>query len=143
MAQVIYRAWRAGSQFDAWQESYKIERWLQAFADCGLDPAFYSHRERSQDEILPWSHISAGVRPSYLQEEYRASQEGRTRADCREQCFACGILPEFNELRATLADDAWKCPPVRRKTMPAAASPSTAATPAALAGGPALDEGEA
>ncbi len=113
--EVIYRAWRAGSKFDAWQEGFKIERWLQAFADCGLDPAFTSHRERSLDEILPWSHISSGVRPSYLKEEFLAAREGNTRGDCREQCYACGILPGFNELRASLPDAAWKCPPVRKK----------------------------
>lgn len=112
-AQVIYRAWQLGSKFDAWQEGYKVGHWLQAFADCGLDPEFYSHRERSLDETLPWEHISTGVRTSYLKEEYIASLEGRTRSDCRDQCFACGILPGFNELRATLPDNAWKCPPVR------------------------------
>jgi hypothetical protein len=113
--QVIYRAWRAGSKFDAWQEGFDLERWRQAFAECGLDPMQTSHRERPLDETLPWSHISAGVRQDYLKEEYLAAQEGRTRGDCRDQCFACGILPGFNELRFTLPDDAWKCPPVRRR----------------------------
>jgi hypothetical protein len=102
-----------GSKFDAWQEGFKIDLWLQAFADCGLDPAFYSHRQRAIDEILPWQHISTGVRIKYLQEEYRRSQTGQTRGDCREQCYACGILPGFNDLRVTLPDEAWKCPPVK------------------------------
>ncbi|HEX9018729.1 MAG TPA: TIGR03960 family B12-binding radical SAM protein [Anaerolineaceae bacterium] len=111
--QVLYRAWQLGSKFDAWQEGFKYERWLQAFADCGLDPEFYSHRERALDECLPWQHISTAVRPGYLKEEYLRSLEGQTRIDCREQCFACGILPQFNDLRASLPDDAWKCPPVK------------------------------
>lgn len=114
-AQVIYRAWLSGSKFDAWQEGFKPELWLQAFASCGLDPAFYNHRERAIDEILPWQHISTAVRTSYLQQEYQRSQNGETQGDCREQCYACGILPEFNELRVALPDDAWKCPPVRRR----------------------------
>lgn len=132
-AQVIFRAWQLGSKFDAWQEGYKIERWLQAFNDCGLDPTFYSHRERLLDETLPWDHISTAVRSSFLKEEYQASQEGRTRADCRDQCFACGILPSFNELRLGLPDDAWKCPPVRRKSRGAIkenAGPSSLPAPA-------------
>ncbi len=112
---VIYRAWQLGSRFDAWQEGFKIELWQQAFQENGLDPAFYSHRERSLDEILPWGHISSGVRDSYLKEELQRSREGRTRGDCREQCYACGILPGFNELRASLPDDAWKCPPVKTR----------------------------
>jgi radical SAM family uncharacterized protein len=132
--EVIYRAWRAGSKFDAWQEGFKIENWRQAFADCGLDPMFTSHRERSLDEILPWSHIDAGVRASYLKEEFLAAQEGRTRGDCREKCFACGILPGFNEIRSSLPDDAWRCPPVQKKPRRAAQKRETAlvTTPGAL-----------
>jgi radical SAM family uncharacterized protein len=113
--QVIHRAWQLGCKFDAWQETFKIDRWRQAFQENGLDPAFYSHRERSPDEILPWGHISSGVRVSYLKEELRRSREGRTRDDCRAGCFACGILPGFNELRGALPDEAWKCPPVKPK----------------------------
>ncbi len=122
--QVIYRAWQLGCKFDAWQEGFRSELWLQAFADCGLDPAFYSHRERGADEILPWQHISTAVRGKYLRQEYRWSQAGRTRGDCRDQCYACGILPEFNDLRVTIPDEAWKCPPVRRRVKRAQAGVS-------------------
>jgi hypothetical protein len=113
--QVIYRAWQLGSKFDAWQEGFVFERWTQAFDECGLDPYFYSHRERSLDELLPWQHISDGVRTTYLKEEYQRSQDGETRGDCREQCYTCGILPQFNNQRAALPDDAWKCPPVKSR----------------------------
>ena len=111
--EVILRAWQLGSKFDAWQEGFRIGKWLQAFADCGLDPAFYSHRERGQDETLPWEHISDAVRTSYLKEEYQRSLNGETRADCRDGCFACGILPVFNDIRISLPDEAWQCPPVK------------------------------
>ncbi len=114
-AQVIYRAWQLGSKFDAWQEGFQYETWLQAFRDCGLDPMAYSHRPRDLSEVLPWQHISTAVRVEYLKEEYHRSLEGITRGDCRDQCYACGILPQFNDLRAELPDEAWKCPPVRRK----------------------------
>ena len=78
----------------------------------GLDPNFYSHRSREVSERLPWDHISTGVRRSYLVKEYQASQAGQTRGDCRDQCYACGILPLFNELRAAHPGPAWKCPDV-------------------------------
>lgn len=110
---VVHRAWQSGSKFDAWQEHFQFDLWMQAFHECGLDPEFYSHRERPLDEILPWQHISTSVRASYLKEEYHWAQAGRTRGDCRDHCYACGILPGFNELRVTLPDDAWKCPPVK------------------------------
>lgn len=110
--QVIYRAWQLGSKFDAWQEHFKLDLWTQAFADCGIDPYFYSHRQRNLDEILPWQHISTAVRPAYLKQDYLWSLEGRFRDDCRQQCYACGILPKFSYIRAALPKDAWKCPPV-------------------------------
>jgi radical SAM superfamily enzyme YgiQ (UPF0313 family) len=113
IGQVIYRAWQLGSKFDAWQEGFRYDTWLQAFQECGLDPEFYSHRERGLDETLPWQHINAGVRTSYLKQEFSRSQLGQTRGDCRQQCYACGILPTFNDLRVTLPDAAWKCPPVK------------------------------
>ncbi|MBN1371731.1 MAG: TIGR03960 family B12-binding radical SAM protein [Anaerolineaceae bacterium] len=112
---VIHRAWQLGASFDAWQEHYDYQRWLQAFADCGLDPFSYSHRARDLDEILPWQHISSGVRIDYLKEEFHRSQSGELRDDCRDGCYACGILPTFNDLRAELPVDAWKCPPVKRR----------------------------
>ncbi|MBI4926286.1 MAG: B12-binding domain-containing radical SAM protein, partial [Anaerolineae bacterium] len=116
---VIQRAWQLGAKFDAWQDQYDYQKWLQAFADCEMDPDFYSHRERGLEEVLPWSHISTAVRSNFLKEDYLWSKEGKLRADCRDHCFACGILPTFNELRVSTPDEAWKCPPVHRKTVEA------------------------
>jgi hypothetical protein len=138
-AQVIHRAWQLGSKFDAWQEGFKADLWLQAFAECGLEPDFYSHRQRALDEVLPWQHISTGVRIKHLQEEYRRSKAGETRGDCREACYACGILPGFNELRASLPDDAWKCPQVKRAKARRAASAAGART----TGGKKIEGGQA
>ena len=112
-SQVIYRAWQLGSKFDAWQEGFKYDLWIQAFAEQGLDPTFYSHRERSLDEVLPWQHISAAVRLSFLKEDYHWSLEKKTRGDCRNHCYACGILPKFNDMRSQTPEEAWKCPPVK------------------------------
>ena len=110
---VIYKAWQMGAKFDAWQEHFHYDTWMKAFEDCQIDPAFYSHRERDLDEVLPWSHISTAVRASFLKQDYAWSKEGRLRQDCRNQCFACGILPHYNDLRVNMPDDAWKCPPVK------------------------------
>jgi radical SAM family uncharacterized protein len=111
---VIQRAWELGAKFDAWQDEFKYEAWLQGFSDCGLDPDFYTQRARSQEEVLPWAHISTAVRTSYLKEEYRWSLEGKLRSDCRDHCVACGILPGFTELRMNTPPEAWKCPPVQK-----------------------------
>ncbi len=120
MSAVIHRAWQNGTKFDAWQEHFDIDAWYRAFEAEALDPNFYSHRARGLEEVLPWDHINSGVRKSYLKQDYQWSQDLRFREDCREQCFACGILPGFNDMRAGLPDDAWKCPPVKgKKRIPA------------------------
>jgi radical SAM family uncharacterized protein len=112
MSAVVFQAWKYGAKFDAWQDQFRYDVWLKAFEEAGLDPAFYTHRPRSLDEIFPWEHINAGVRRSYLQQDYLMSQHGKTRPDCRQDCFACGILPVFSDLRRQHPGDAWQCPEV-------------------------------
>lgn len=115
MSAVIYQAWKLGARYDAWNEHYRYDLWLQAFAETGLDPAFYTHRERPIDETFPWEHISTSVRKKFLTEDYLWSLQGQTRVDCRERCFACGILPTFAELRRDNPGDVWQCPEVPQK----------------------------
>ena len=73
LGQVIQQAWQLGCKFDAWHEHQDWGRWQQAFQECGLDPGFYAHRERSLFEKFPWSHIDVGVR-EYIEELVRSGQ---------------------------------------------------------------------
>jgi radical SAM family uncharacterized protein len=92
LGKVIYRAWELGCKFDAWSEHFKIDRWLRAFADTGIDPAFYAKRERSLEEILPWSHIDIGVSEAFLKKEYERARQELETPDCRNHnCNACGL----------------------------------------------------
>jgi len=92
LGRVIYNAWKLGSTFDSWGEYFNYRNWQQAFEEAGLDPNFYARRERSLDEVLPWSHIDIGVSSAYLKREYQRSLESRTTRDCRtEACNACGL----------------------------------------------------
>jgi radical SAM family uncharacterized protein len=115
MAEVIYLAWKYGAKFDAWQEHLNYDIWLDAFEKVGLDPAFYTHRKRFLDEVFPWEHINSSVRKRFLTEDYLWSMQGKTRVDCRERCFACGILPAFAEMRSLNPGDVWQCPEVQPK----------------------------
>ena len=115
LAEVIYQAWRGGARFDAWNEHYRYQVWMEAFAAVGLDPDFYTYRERPIDESFPWEHISTSVRKKFLTEDYLWSLQGRTRVDCRERCFACGILPAFADLRRQNPGEVWQCPEVKSK----------------------------
>ena len=113
MAEVIYSAWRKGARFDAWNDKQRASLWAEAFARHGLDPAFYTHRPRRTDEVFPWDHITAAVRKNFLFQDFRQSLEGQIRVDCRLNCFACGILPTFSDLRRAHPGEGWKCPEVK------------------------------
>ena len=88
------------------------EAWAQALEEHGLDFTFYTHRQRGLDEVFPWDHIDAAVNKKFLRKDYLMSMQGETRIDCRDQCFACGILPKFAETRMQTPANAWECPPV-------------------------------
>jgi len=113
VAEVIYSAWQRGAKFDAWEEGRKYEMWMESFAEHGLDPVFYTHRPRRTDEVFPWDHITAALRKNFLFQDFRQSLEGQIRVDCRLNCFACGILPTFANLRRENPGEGWKCPDVK------------------------------
>ena len=113
MAEVVYTAWKNGAKFDAWHEGVSYHKWIAAFDEHGLDPLFYTHRQRRTDEVFPWEHITAAVRKNFLFQDFRQSLEGQIRVDCRLNCFACGILPTFANMRRENPGDVWKCPDVK------------------------------
>ncbi len=88
---VLAYAWQRGCRLDGWSEHFRYEAWLQAFADAGLDPAFYANRERGQDELLPWDFIDAGVTKKYLWRENVRARQGDVTPDCRNGCQGCGL----------------------------------------------------
>ena len=94
---VIEAAWRRGARMEAWSDYFDFKRWLAAFADCGLDPAFYATRERGEDECLPWSRVDMGVRRELLLRERHRAYKAELSPDCRAACSACGaqgLLPK-------------------------------------------------
>ncbi len=92
LGKVIYKAWQSGAVFDSWEEHLKHNVWQKAFEQCGLDIDFYAHRERSQDELLPWSHIDVGLSSEFLQKEYQKALKEETTPNCAEgMCNNCGL----------------------------------------------------
>lgn len=87
---VLERAVELGCEFDAWSECFSFEKWTRAFADCGVDPAFYANREREPGETMPWDHLDFGVTKAFLVKEYGAALRGETTPSCREKCSGCG-----------------------------------------------------
>ena len=90
LCRVMEAAFRRGAKLDAWEDYFSLERWMEAFDECGLDPHFYANRKRGRDEILPWSMISSGVSESYLWREHEKAFSGETTPDCRTRCSGCG-----------------------------------------------------
>ncbi len=88
--QVILRAYQKGCLYDAWSEYYKNDIWLETFEECGVDPSFYTVRERADNEIFPWDFIDCGVSREFLLREWKKAQRGETTPDCQEHCNGCG-----------------------------------------------------
>ena len=97
MGNVIHGAWTKGAIFDAWSECFDDSLWWQSFQEVGLDPDFYSYRKRPLEEKLPWDHISTGVSPNFLKEEFARSLRGEVVPDCRRTCLECGIREIWGE----------------------------------------------
>lgn len=91
LADVLYRAWELGCKLDGWNDQFHFDLWMQAFTDCGVDPAFYANRSRGMDELLPWDFIDIGVTKQFLRREYERALKAQTTRDCRLGCNGCGI----------------------------------------------------
>jgi radical SAM family uncharacterized protein/radical SAM-linked protein len=100
---VLEKAVSLGCRFDGWRDHFDFSRWQEAFAGCGLDPAWYL-REREEAEILPWSHLDCGIPEEFFREERRRALTRTHTPDCRKgACSNCGIC-DFQNIRMRLAE---------------------------------------
>ncbi|MBE5832559.1 MAG: TIGR03960 family B12-binding radical SAM protein [Butyrivibrio sp.] len=90
LGEVILKAYKKGCIFDAWQEYFKFDVWMETFKECGVDPFFYTTRNRADDEIFPWDIIDCGVTKSFLLREWNMAREGKPSKNCRQGCLGCG-----------------------------------------------------
>lgn len=90
LCEVIQKVYEKGSFYDAWSEYYDNDRWLETMEECGLSVDFYTHRERSLDEILPWDFIDCGVSKEFLKREWEKAQKAETSENCKQKCQGCG-----------------------------------------------------
>ena len=92
LGEVLEKAHFLGCKFDAWREHFNFEAWQQAFNESGFNMEFYANRARQEDEVLPWDHISCGIKKEYLLKEKGRAVRGETTPDCRfENCTDCGV----------------------------------------------------
>ena len=90
LSQVLLYVYNKGCFYDAWSEYFHNDVWMEAFAACGLDPDFYSHRERPLDEILPWDFLDCGVSRSFLEREWQKAKNETISPNCKQACQGCG-----------------------------------------------------
>lgn len=90
IGKVIEEAYRLGCLYDSWSESFDNEKWMQAFANTGVDIEFYTMRERSMDELFPWDFIDIGVTKNFLKKEWERAMNAQVTPNCRMQCSGCG-----------------------------------------------------
>ncbi len=90
LGRVIRRVYEKGGFYEAWGEYYDHDRWLEALEECGLSVDFYTHRERSTEEILPWDFIDCGVTKEFLKREWVKAQREEISENCKVKCQGCG-----------------------------------------------------
>ena len=75
VAKAIRSAYEKGCLFDSWGEYFHNDLWMEAFAQTGVDPDFYTVRERSEEEVFPWDFIDIGVTKKFLLREWKKAHE--------------------------------------------------------------------
>lgn len=90
VGKVIEEAYRLGCLYDSWSESFDNKKWMQAFANTGVDIEFYTMRKRSMDELFPWDFIDIGVTKNFLKKEWERAMNAQVTPNCRMQCSGCG-----------------------------------------------------
>ena len=96
VGKALLAAWRRGARFDGWSDCFDYERWLEAFAEAGIDKDFYAARQRGENEVFPWEHISPGVSRKFLWNEWQKAYAQQLTHDCRRStCTGCGVCQKL------------------------------------------------
>jgi radical SAM family uncharacterized protein len=94
LGKVIFHAWQDGCRFDSWDDHFDYDKWKIAFEKAGLDENFYLCRDRREDEVLPWEHLSCGLIKEFLISERKKSFDQEFTPDCfTDGCPDCGACP--------------------------------------------------
>lgn len=92
VGQAILKAYENGCIFDAWSEFFDNNIWIETFKEIGMDPDFYTMRERPLDEVFPWDFIDAGVTKEFMIRQWKTAMEEKVTPNCRMQCSGCGAM---------------------------------------------------
>jgi radical SAM family uncharacterized protein/radical SAM-linked protein len=106
LSKLLVAAFEKGCRLDGWTDKFDFSLWQKAFEETGIDPLFYTTRQRDEDEPLPWDHIDSGVSPEFLKQEFQKAKEMSLTPDCRDHdCNGCGVC-DFKTIKPVLYDNA-------------------------------------
>jgi radical SAM family uncharacterized protein len=92
LCKTIYDVYKAGCMFDSWSEYFHYDIWMETFEKNGINPLFYTARERKEDELFPWDFIDIGVSKKFLWREYENAKQEKVTPNCRQKCAGCGAM---------------------------------------------------
>jgi len=93
---VIEDVWRAGGTFQEWSEHFDYDLWMEALERHGFSVEQFVYRHRTQDEVLPWDHLSAGLHKDFLWQDWRDALAEVGLEDCRwTPCYDCGACTGY------------------------------------------------
>jgi radical SAM family uncharacterized protein len=94
---VIEDVWRNGGTFQEWSERFSLDLWRDAMTRHGVDFDWYVHRHRTEHEVLPWDHLSAGLHKDFLWQDWRDALDEVGLEDCRwTPCYDCGACTGYS-----------------------------------------------
>ncbi|MGB9698163.1 MAG: TIGR03960 family B12-binding radical SAM protein [Thermodesulfobacteriota bacterium] len=106
LSKVLERAYNLGCRLDGWGDHFRYDLWLKAFAQVGLDPAFYTYRPRDLEELMPWDHLDMRLSKDFLREERKKAWQLLPTPDCRHNsCPGCGVCWGTDQLGNRLAPE--------------------------------------
>jgi radical SAM superfamily enzyme YgiQ (UPF0313 family) len=96
MGAVIEQVWRNGGTFQEWSEYFDLDLWTEALAANGMSLEDIVYRHRTEDEVLPWDHLSAGLHRDFLWQDWLDALANHGLPDCRwTPCYDCGACTGF------------------------------------------------
>lgn len=106
LASPLVRAWGDGARFDSWKDRFNlsISLWENAFFKENVNSQHYL-LPLDRGAVLPWDHISTGIKKAHLLEELDSALKGEPSPSCLEtncsQCQGCTVLTQVEKKFST------------------------------------------
>lgn len=97
IAQVIFNAWSKGARFDGWDDQFKFDLWVNCVEESGIDVSRILGTIPMEGK-LPWDHIDVGLKPRFLEIEWKKATHSRLSPPCGKVMGAMVHEPNIERL---------------------------------------------